>query len=89
MTYAGISGTVTSGNYDKTTGILTVNDNIGSGAYDLVPVGQFNVTDKSVSGIIPGLNTPFTLKYQGSDNWRLRLMNDYKQSEQEDGTFSF
>ena len=57
MTYNGFNRQVISGNYDNTTGTLTVIDNYNN------PVGLVNIADKKISGIIGGY--PFTLNYQG------------------------
>ena len=55
------TGTLTGSNFDDTTGTLTLTD----GRFD--PIGQVDVMDKSVSGIIPcGSNqATFWLSYQG------------------------
>ena len=58
MTYNAFNREVTGGNYDNTTGTLTILDNY----YD--PVGSVDIANKRISGIIGGF--PFTLNYQGS-----------------------
>ena len=59
MRYSIINRQVTGGNYDDTTGTLTVMENL----FD--PIGSVNLTDKSISGTID--DRPFMLSYQGSD----------------------
>ena len=57
----GTVGTVNDGNYDETTGSLTVNDS------GLMPVGQIdNVWVKSISGILQNNGKPFYLEYIGN-----------------------
>ena len=57
----GTVGTVTGGNYDETTGSLTINDG------EQIPVGQVdNVWVKNVSGTLQNNNRPFYLEYSGN-----------------------
>ena len=55
---------VTGGNYDNTTGTLTVTDSAYPNGYNLE--GQANVLDKSVRGTIQTSGFPFWLNYQGA-----------------------
>ena len=60
---SGLTGTITGGNYNDTTGTLAI---INDRGMDLI--GQVDVVDKSVSGIIPNGNpvATFYLSYQGA-----------------------
>ena len=60
MTYNTVNAQVMSGNYDNTTGALTITDDLG---YNFV--GQVNHVYKRVSGTIVANNKATTLYYQG------------------------
>ena len=62
MTYNSFNAQVISGNYDNTTGALTITDDHG---YNFV--GQVNLVNKRVSGTILVNNAATTLYYQGSN----------------------
>ena len=61
MHYSGYDQVVSSGNYDNTTGTLTVIDGRN-------PVGHVNVVNKRITGTLAYNNRPFYLDYQGCDS---------------------
>ena len=62
MTYNTFNAQVISGNYDNTTGALTITDDL-----DFNFVGQVSPVDKMVIGTILLNDAPTTLYYQGSN----------------------
>ena len=63
--YNGWIRQVISGYYNETTGTLAVRDDAGSPGYD--PLGQVNILDKSVIGIMRDGTILFNWIYHGSD----------------------